>query len=111
MYRRAVERIRSYIAAGDIYQANLTIPFSAELGDESPESIYLRMRCSGAPFRAFIKTPERTILSNSPERFFRVAGNHILTSPIKGTIARATDAILSDPGQRFSPAKRIARKI
>ena len=46
------------------------------------------MRCSGAPFRAFMKTPERTILSNSPERFFRVAGNHILTSPIKGTIAR-----------------------
>jgi para-aminobenzoate synthetase component 1 len=87
-YCRAVERIRGYIAAGDIYQANLTIPFGAELGLESPESIYRRMRCSGAPFRAFIKTPQRTILSNSPERFFRVAGNHILTSPIKGTIAR-----------------------
>ena len=88
MYRRAVERIRSYIAAGDIYQANLTIPFCAELGDEPPEAIYRRMRCSGAPFRAFLKTPDRTILSNSPERFFRVAGNQILTSPIKGTIAR-----------------------
>ena len=86
--RRAVERIRSYIAAGDIYQANLTIPFCAELGDEPPESIYRRMRCSGAPFRAFLKTPDRAILSNSPERFFRVAGNQILTSPIKGTIAR-----------------------
>lgn len=90
-YCRAVERIRSYIAAGDIYQANLTIPFCAELGEESPESIYRRMRTSGAPFRAFFKTPERTILSNSPERFFRVTGNRILTSPIKGTIARDTD--------------------
>jgi para-aminobenzoate synthetase component 1 len=88
VYRHAVERIRSYIAAGDIYQANLTIPFRAELGGEPPESIYRRMRCSGAPFRAFLKTPNRTILSNSPERFFRVAGNQILTSPIKGTIAR-----------------------
>jgi para-aminobenzoate synthetase component 1 len=88
MYRRAVERIRSYIAAGDIYQANLTIPFCAELGDEPPEAIYRRMRSSSAPFRAFLKTPDRTILSNSPERFFRVAGNQILTSPIKGTIAR-----------------------
>jgi len=88
MYCRAVERIRGYIAAGDIYQANLTIPFGAELGGESPESIYRRMRCSGASFRAFLKTPHRAILSNSPERFFRVAGNHILTSPIKGTIAR-----------------------
>ena len=88
MYRRAVERIRSYIAAGDIYQANLTIPFCAELGDEPPEAIYRRMRCSGAPFRAFLKTRDRTILSNSPERFFRIAGNQILTSPIKGTIVR-----------------------
>ena len=87
-YHRAVEKIRSYIAAGDIYQANLTIPFWAELGNEPPEMIYRRLRCSGAPFRALIKTPERTILSNSPERFFRVTGNQILTSPIKGTTAR-----------------------
>jgi para-aminobenzoate synthetase component 1 len=87
-FRTAVERIRSYIAAGDIYQANLTVPFSARVGDEPAEAIYRRMRCGGAPFRAFIKTPDRTILSNSPERFFRVNGNHILTSPIKGTIAR-----------------------
>ncbi len=87
-YCRAVEMIRAYIAAGDIYQANLTIPFHAEVDDEPPESIYLRMRRSAAPFRAFMKTPQRTILSNSPERFFRVTGNRILTSPIKGTIAR-----------------------
>lgn len=86
-YRFAVEQIRSYIAAGDIYQANLTIPFCGELGDEPPESIYRCIRSSGAPFRAFVKTPARTILSDSPERFFRVAGNRILTSPIKGTIA------------------------
>jgi para-aminobenzoate synthetase component 1 len=87
-YSCAVEKIRAYIAAGDIYQANLTIPFSAELDGEPPESIYRRMRCNGAPFRAFLKTPNRTILSNSPERFFRVEGNQILASPVKGTIAR-----------------------
>ena len=87
-YQNAVERIRSYIAAGDIYQANLTIPLCADLGNEPAESIYLRMRGSGAPFRAFLKAPERVILSNSPERFFRVTGRRILASPIKGTIAR-----------------------
>lgn len=87
-YSRAVERIRQYIAAGDIYQANLTIPFLAELEGEPAESIYLRLRGSGAAFRAFLKTPQRTILSNSPERFFCVAGNRLLASPIKGTAAR-----------------------
>ena len=90
-FRTAVEKIRSYIAAGDIYQANLTIPFCARVGDETAGSIYRRLRCGGAPFRAFIKTPDRTILCNSPERFFRVTGNQILTSPIKGTIARDQD--------------------
>lgn len=87
-YQRAVQRIRAYIVAGDIYQANLTMQFSAALGDDRPELIYRRLRCSGAPFRAFIKAPERTIVSNSPERFFRVRGDRILTSPIKGTMAR-----------------------
>lgn len=87
-YRQAVERVRTYIAAGDVYQANLTIQFRADLGNEATESIYQRLASRGAPFRAFLKTPGRTILSNSPERFFRVSGNHILTSPIKGTIAR-----------------------
>jgi anthranilate/para-aminobenzoate synthase component I len=110
MYGRAVERIRSYIAAGDIYQANLTIPFCAELGAEPPESIYLRMRGSGAPFRVFMKTPERTILSNSPERFFRVTGIVFLPAPSR-ELSRATGAITIDPRQRFSPAKKIARKI
>ena len=87
-FRTNVEKVRSYIAAGDIYQANLTVPFHANIQDEPPESIYCRMRRSGAPFRAFFKTPERAILSDSPERFFRVKGNRILASPIKGTIAR-----------------------
>jgi isochorismate synthase EntC len=87
-YCQAVECVRKYIAAGDVYQANLTLQFRADLGTEAPETIYRRMRSSGTPFRAFLKTPGRTILSNSPERFFQVSGNHILTSPIKGTIAR-----------------------
>ena len=87
-YGQAVERIRDYIAAGDIYQANLTIPFRAKLGGERPEAVYLRLRRSRAAFRAFLKTPQRTILSDSPERFFGVKGNRILASPIKGTWAR-----------------------
>jgi len=98
-YRLAVEKVRSYIAAGDIYQANLTLPFHANIQDEPPESIYCRIRRSGTPFRAFFKTPERAILSDSPERFFRVTGDQILASPIKGTIAR---------GRQGSYASRVA---
>jgi para-aminobenzoate synthetase component 1 len=110
-YRKAVDCIREYIAAGDIYQANLTIQFSADLGNEPPESIYDRLGTSGAPFRAFIKTPGRTLLSNSPERFFRVSGNRILTSPIKGTIARDPHDLGRSKAQLLSSRKDRAENV
>ncbi len=87
-YGEAIARIRDYIAAGDIYQANLTQQLSIGLGGRSPAEIYHRLTSGRAPFRALLKTPERTIVSNSPERFFRVSKGRILSSPIKGTIAR-----------------------
>jgi len=86
-----VEWIRVYIAAGDIYQANLTQRFAARLDGLRPEDIYGRLAGSRTPMRAFLKTPHATVISHSPERFFRVRGNRILASPIKGTLARSGD--------------------
>jgi para-aminobenzoate synthetase component 1 len=90
-YRNALAKIKAYIAAGDIYQANLTQQFTVNLDGTTPEEIFERLRRSLAPFRAFLKSPARTIISNSPERFFRVSGARILASPVKGTIARQGD--------------------
>jgi para-aminobenzoate synthetase component 1 len=90
-YRNALAKIKAYIAAGDIYQANLTQQFTVNLGGTAAERIFERVRRSLAPFRAFLKSPARTIISNSPERFFRVSGDRILASPVKGTIARQGD--------------------
>jgi para-aminobenzoate synthetase component 1 len=87
-YRNALAKIKAYIAAGDIYQANLTQQFTVNLGGTTAARIFERVRRSLAPFRAFLKSPARTIISNSPERFFRVSGDRILASPVKGTIAR-----------------------
>jgi len=89
-FARAVDRITEYLVAGDIYQANLTQQFRVRLAGQPPEEIYYRL--SHAPFRAFLKAPTRTILSNSPERFFQVSGRRILASPVKGTTARSSDA-------------------
>jgi anthranilate/para-aminobenzoate synthase component I len=90
-YRNALTKIKAYIAAGDIYQANLTQQFTVNLGGTPAERIFERVRRSLAPFRAFLRSPARTIISNSPERFFRVSGDRILASPVKGTIARQGD--------------------
>ena len=92
-YRNRFDAIRRYIAAGDIYQANLS--FRAQftfLGD--PQGLYRELRArSGAAYCAYIDDGARQILSLSPELFFEVSpGGEIITRPMKGTIARGSDA-------------------
>jgi para-aminobenzoate synthetase component 1 len=88
-YLAAVRRVRDYIFAGDIFQANLSQRFEAAL-DESAWSFYRRLRQrNAAPFAAFLDFPEVTVVSASPERFLRVdAHGHVETRPIKGTRPR-----------------------
>lgn len=88
-FHEAVGKIREYIAAGDIYQANLTQQCVVRLKGARPEAIYQRLAGGQAPFRALLKNPRCTIISGSPERFFRVRSGRILASPIKGTISRS----------------------
>jgi para-aminobenzoate synthetase component 1 len=88
-YLTAVRRVRDYIFAGDIFQANLSQRFEASI-DESAWSFYTRLRQrNAAPFAAFLDFPEVTVVSASPERFLRVdAHGHVETRPIKGTRPR-----------------------
>ena len=109
-YLDAVSRVREYIFAGDIFQANLSQRFEASI-DESAWSFYTRLRQrNAAPFAAFIDFPEVTVVSASPERFLRVdAHGHVETRPIKGTRPRGFgpehDAAL---GQALTGARKIA---
>ena len=88
-YLDAVQRVREYILAGDIFQANLTQRFEAPLPDNA-WALYSRLRSrNAAPFAAYMETGDATILSASPERFLRVdAAGHVETRPIKGTRPR-----------------------
>jgi para-aminobenzoate synthetase component 1 len=88
-YLAAVERVREYIFAGDIFQANLSQRFEAPT-DESAWSFYARLRKrNAAPFAAFVDFPEVVVVSASPERFLHVdARGHVETRPIKGTRPR-----------------------
>ncbi|UCG32282.1 MAG: aminodeoxychorismate synthase component I [Phycisphaerales bacterium] len=92
-YLRAVDQIQSHIAAGDLYQMNLTRriwhPFPGRA-----EVLYRRLRQTNpAPFGAFFRMPEASVLSCSPERFLRVdADGWVETRPIKGTAPRGGDA-------------------
>jgi len=89
-YCQAVERALDHIAAGHIYQVNLSQRFSAPLSGAA-ESLYQRLRASNpAPFAAFIDTQDFQIVSASPERFLHYdpLTRRIETRPIKGTRPR-----------------------
>jgi para-aminobenzoate synthetase/4-amino-4-deoxychorismate lyase len=91
-YGARLARALELIAAGDIYQANLT--FAAEVrfaGD--PLALYARLRREArASYGAVIAAGAETILSLSPELFFRLDGDRLLARPMKGTATRRDSA-------------------
>ncbi len=94
-YRSAVNSIREYIAAGDIFQANFAQRFQASLEVDAWE-LYLALRVTNpAPFACYFEAGDLTVISASPERFIRVFENRAETRPIKGTRPR-TDSPVSD---------------
>lgn len=92
-FLHAVERAREYIAAGDIYQVNLSHRFTAPwAANQDPFGLYHSLRaCSPAPHAAFLSLNGRAILSSSPELFLEISGRRIRTRPIKGTRPRRAD--------------------
>ena len=91
-FLRIVDRAQEYIAAGDIYQVNLSHRFTAPWPGGDPWAFYQSLRrCSPAPHAAYLSLNGRAILSSSPELFLEIQGNHIRTRPIKGTRPRHTD--------------------
>ena len=94
-YMTGVEAIRSAIARGDIYQANLSRRLEAPFRDD-PWSLYRCLR-TGDPalFAAYVDLGRtaagapRAILSASPEPFLALdAEGRVQTDPIKGTRPR-----------------------
>ena len=84
----AVARVHDLIAAGDIYQANLTFPADVAVHGH-PLSLYARLRAgSAAPFGAVLFTGDLWLLSLSPELFFRMDARQLTARPMKGTARR-----------------------
>lgn len=89
-YGKAVETIREHIAAGDLYQANLTHQLSAPMPAVDPWRVYRALRRRNpSPFAAFLSAERAAVVGSSPERFLRVEPDgRIESRPIKGTRPR-----------------------
>ncbi|MCX6967907.1 MAG: aminodeoxychorismate synthase component I [Verrucomicrobia bacterium] len=113
-FLRSVERAQEYIAAGDIYQVNLSHRFTAPWSSGEPFAFYEALRrASPAPHAAFLALHGRSVLSSSPELFLRISGRHILTRPIKGTRPRRPDpaADAASAEELVASPKEIAELI
>ncbi len=98
-YEHAVQRIRDYILAGDVFQVNLSQRFSLPSTRDCLD-LYRRLRAlSPAPFSACFDAGDHQVLSISPELFLALDDGRVETRPIKGTRPRkatpAADAELA----------------
>jgi para-aminobenzoate synthetase component I len=90
-YVATVQRVRDYILAGDIFQANLSQRLQAPYAG-SPVALYRRLReSSPAPYAAYLDIGDAQLVGASPELFLRLRDGEVETRPIKGTMPRAED--------------------
>ncbi len=87
-YEQRVRMALEEVAAGVLYQVNLTTPLRRR-GPIDLFTLYQSMVATQAPrYGMFIETPRWGIASASPELFFDWDGSHLRVRPMKGTAAR-----------------------
>lgn len=90
-FTRSVNRVIDYLAAGDVFQVNLSRAWAASFASTpDPIALYQRLReSSPAPFAGLLLADDWALLSSSPERLVSRRGERIETRPIAGTRPRA----------------------
>ncbi len=92
-HRERVDRVRDYLFAGDVFQANLSHAWRFRLATGVLSKAVYESLCrrNPAPFAAWYRQSEGEIISSSPERLLRVAEGRAETRPIAGTRRRDPD--------------------
>ena len=94
-YSASVARVVAAIERGDLFQANIARRWTGALkpGATPFDSFRRLAEQSPAPFAAYLRLPERAVVSNSPERFLQVSAEGVVRAqPIKGTRPRGATA-------------------
>ncbi|MEU2773904.1 chorismate-binding protein [Streptomyces sp. NPDC007162] len=99
-YTAAVESIRSRIAAGEVYQANLCRVLSAPVPPDADVDALTALLAHGnpAPYAGTIRLPAHGVeaATASPELFLRRTGRTVESGPIKGTGRTEADLLEKD---------------
>lgn len=89
-FLEGVQRILQYLAAGDIFQVNLSRAWRARFDRPlDPAALYARLRTANpAPFAGLFAAGDWAVASSSPERLVSIRGDVVETRPIAGTRPR-----------------------
>ncbi|MGE0667353.1 MAG: aminodeoxychorismate synthase component I [Sphingomonadales bacterium] len=108
-YLDAVMRVFEYLAAGDVYQINLTFDAAADFSGD-PLKLHAALRqAQPVAHGGFVAAGDWCVSSHSPELFLERRGDDLLVKPMKGTAPRgrsfaedeaAAAALRSDPKSR-----------
>ena len=105
-YGAAFERLQEAIRAGDIYQANLTLPLAGNFTGD-PLGLYAALRpAAQAGYGGMVFDGSHWLLSLSPELFVSLMGREAKAKPMKGTRPRAVD-----PVQDAAQAEELASSV
>jgi len=94
-YKQAVEQVKAFIGAGDVFQANIARFWSMPFEPGDLKGLYDQLRIvNPAPFSSFVSIGSGddalTLISASPERLFRIhVDGEVDARPIAGTRRRA----------------------
>ena len=87
-YETAVNQVKKYIQAGDIFQANLSLRFQASTSASGWEIYQALQKINPSPFASYWQTPWGELISCSPERLVMLQNRQAETRPIAGTRSR-----------------------
>lgn len=114
-FTNAVVRAKAYIEAGDVYQANLSREWHAEVTAGLDASDVYEALCASnpGPFAGMARWQDTEIISSSPERLIRIRDGVASTRPIAGTRPRSADSDADDDlsAELFAHPKERAEHV
>mgnify|MGYP001826612526 CR=1 FL=1 len=113
VFMSAVESAREYIAAGDVYQANLSRQWTAQGACETGDIYAALCDANPGPFAGMARWGDIEIISSSPERLLSIRDGQAATRPIAGTRPRSDDVQTDDnlSAELFTNAKERAEHV
>lgn len=103
-YQESVVSIKRAIREGDVYQVNLTVPFTSAFEGDPLALFSTLIMHADVPHAAFVRHGARAIVSCSPELFLEFRGTTVFTKPMKGT---STPYALQELGNAKNRAEHV----